>query len=96
MSEQKNTPNNIQLAVIIVLLVVIAIMGFFLGKSSNTDSNSTNENGTQAETNYEELSIVVIDDARCTNCPTDAIIEQLQLLPSVASANLVKKDFSDA
>jgi hypothetical protein len=38
---------------------------------------------------------MVIDDKRCTNCPTEAILEQLQLLPSVSSAEIERKDFSD-
>jgi hypothetical protein len=82
MTQEKNNNNNIQMGIIIALLVVIAVMGFFLGK--NSTGNTSNTNTTVVTGNYEDLSITVIDDKRCTNCPTDAILEQLQLLPSVA------------
>ncbi len=45
---------------------------------------------------YEKLSITVYDDKRCTNCPTQDVIDQLKLLPSIAWVDIVKKDFSDA
>ncbi|MFC1797704.1 DsbA family protein [Patescibacteria group bacterium] len=95
MTEQKNN-NNIQMGIIIALLVVIAVMGFFLGKNSagniNTPTNTPAITG-----DYEDLSITIIDDVRCgEKCPTDAILEQLKLLPSVAGAEIVKKDFADS
>jgi protein-disulfide isomerase len=101
--EEKSKNNNIntQMIVIVALLVVIAIMGFFLGKNT-VNSPSTNTTNTWANTNvpvtgdYEELSIVVIDDKRCTDCPTDAILDQLKQLPSVAWVEIERKDFSDA
>jgi len=34
--------------------------------------------------NYDNLDITVYEDKRCTNCPTDAVLKQLKLLPSVA------------
>ncbi len=96
--EEKNNNNNQMMIVIGVLLVVIAVMWFFLGKQSATQTSTNNNETNTGEVvtwDYEELSIVVIDDTRCTNCPTDAILEQLQQLPSIAWATIEKKDFSD-
>ena len=93
MTQEINNKNNIQMGVIIALLVVIAIMGFFLGKSSNGNVANTNTPGVQQD--YEELSITVIDDKRCVNCPTTAIVDQLKQLPSIANAEVTVKDFSD-
>jgi len=102
MTQEKNNDNNVQMIVIVSLLVVIAVMGFFLWKSSgttvptgNTNVNTNVDTDTSVPANYEDLSIMVIDDKRCTNCPTEAILEQLQLLPSVWSAEIERKDFSD-
>lgn len=89
MTQVKN--NNIQMGIIIALLVVIAVMGFFLGKNSA----GTNTNTSVISGNYEDLSITIIGDERCTNCPTEAVLEQLKLLPSVAEAEIIRKDFSD-
>lgn len=100
MTQEKNNTNNAHLYIIIVLLIVIAVLGFFLGKSYNNviiNTTGTNNNLSNGEENinYDELSILVIDDKRCTNCMTDALIGQLKMLPSIASANIEVKDFSD-
>ena len=98
MTQEKNNDNNVQMIVIVSLLVIIAVMGFFLWKSSGTPTptdNTTVNTDTSVPADYEDLSIMVIDDKRCTNCPTDAILEQLQLLPSVSGAEIERKDFSD-
>ena len=95
MTQETNNQNNIQMGIIVALLVIIAVMGFFLGKSSNSNvANNTNTPAVQGD--YEELSITVYDDKRCTNCATEAIIEQLKLLPSVANVQITVKDFADA
>lgn len=44
---------------------------------------------------YEKLSITVYDDKRCTNCPTQEVIDQLKLLPSISWVEIIKKDFLD-
>ena len=93
MTQEKNTNNNLQMGIIVVLLLIIAVMGFFLGK--NSAGNTTTVNTPAVTWNYDDLTITVIDDKRCTNCPTDAIIDQLKLLPSVSGAEIVRKDFSD-
>jgi hypothetical protein len=56
-------------------------MGFFLGKQSAINSNMSS---VENNVNYEELSITVYEDKRCIECPTDDIIDQLQLLPSIS------------
>lgn len=105
MTEEKNSDmnkNNIQMGLIIALLVIIAVMGFFLGKSSwTTTSTSTNMTPTdinvvsKINVDYEKLTLTIIDDKRCTNCPTDAIVQQLQQLPSITWVTIERKDFSD-
>ncbi len=92
--KKKLDTNNIQMGAIAALLIIIAVMGFFLGKSSNSSPVADSTNTGTA--NYEELSITVIDDERCTSCPTDAIVDQLKLLPSIANAEITTKDFADA
>ncbi|MDD2871494.1 MAG: thioredoxin domain-containing protein [Candidatus Gracilibacteria bacterium] len=100
MEQEKNivNKNNIQMGIIIVLLVIIAVMGFFLGKNSNsnTGTNVNTNTGTGVQSgNYEDLSITVYEDKRCTSCPTNEVIDQLKLLPSIAGVEIVRKDFSD-
>lgn len=102
---------NILLWIIVLLLIIIVIMWFFLIKSvsnsnSNTNNNTTTTNNSSnsevtnwvednTNNNYEELTITVYDDKRCTNCMTDEIINQLKQLPSIWKANIIRKDFSD-
>ena len=97
MTQEKNNASNAYLYIIIVLLVIIAVLAFFLGKNSNSNTNLITNNNTDIteNANYDELSITVIDDKRCTNCMTDALVEQLKMLPSIASANIEIKDFSE-
>lgn len=105
--EQENTveqvnsignKNYLQIGVIVVLLLVIAVMWFFLWKKSGGESTNTNTNTASwevAKWNYEDLSITVYEDKRCKNCPTDEVIKQLKLLPSVSWVEIVRKDFSE-
>lgn len=87
--------NYLQIGVIVTLLLVIAVMWFFLGKKSwgETTTNTTSTWVTQW--NYEDLSITVYEDKRCKNCPTDEVIKQLKLLPSVGWVEITRKDFSE-
>lgn len=97
--------NTIQMAGIIALLVIIAIMAFFLGKKEwTTTNNTTVVNNWQdvqpiaekTDGEYEELSIKIIDDVRCgEKCPTDMIVDQLKKLPSMSGATMERKDFAD-
>ncbi len=99
--EQVTTMDNknyLQIGVIVVLLVVIAVMWFFLWKKSGGESTNTNTNTASWEVtkwNYEKLDITVYEDKRCKDCPTDEVIKQLKLLPSVSWVEIVRKDFSE-
>jgi len=90
--------NTILMGVIVVLLILIAILGFFLWKnynSDNTEKKVPNVTWTGVQANYEDLTITVYEDKRCTTCPTEEIINQLKLLPSIAWVTMTRKDFSD-
>jgi len=39
--------------------------------------------------------MTVIDDKRCTDCQTAAIVGQLKQIPSLANIDITTKDFSD-
>lgn len=101
--QQKNeTNNNMLYSIIIVLLVIIAILAFFVGKNSGADTFTTNNNATQNNTDNsdnttsaESITITVIDDKRCNNCQTEAIVTQLSQAPELANATFVTKDFID-
>lgn len=82
----KKNNNNLFFVIIIVLLVVIAILGFFVWKELG---------GNNTATSGKKIEITVIDDKRCTDCQTDNLISQLQLLPVLASAEIERKDFND-
>lgn len=106
--EQENTveqvttmdnKNYLQIWIIVVLLVVIAVMWFFLWKKSGSETSNTTTTNTSswevAKWNYEKLAITVYEDKRCKDCPTDEVIKQLKLLPSVSGVEIVRKDFSE-
>lgn len=88
--EKKNSQNNnLLFGVVVVLLIIIAILGFFLGKSYKGETKVKDHNTPK------DISIKVIDDARCRDCETEQIISQLKLLPALANAAIETKDFSD-
>lgn len=89
---KKESNCNIHTAVIIVLLVIIAILSFFVGKNYNKLFDTNNKTNSW---NTETVNIKVYDDKRCNNCHTDEIIQQLKLIPKLANANIEKIDFSD-
>lgn len=106
--EQKNNTTNILLGIIIVLLLIIAVGAFFLGQmvanptNVPTNTNTNTNNQTQQETNKSNtqvaeasLKVIVVDDKRCTNCPTQEIISSLQGIPNLANANFETRYFSD-
>lgn len=90
-TENTNTSvqnNSLPYIIIIVLLVVIAVLAFFVGK---------NQSGTQASVEEKtDLNITIIDDKRCTDCGTQEIVTQIKALPFLAHAQVEVKDFSDA
>lgn len=78
--------------VIGVLLLVIAVMGFFLGKMSATPVIV--QGGTQSA-NYEDLTLTVITDSRDSSGNAEQILGQIKELPSIQNAELVEKEFSE-
>lgn len=42
------------------------------------------------------LTITIIDDKRCNECNTDAILEQISKDPALSAGEIVRKDFSDS
>jgi hypothetical protein len=57
--------------------------------------DNTNNSIDDSKIEYEDLSIRIIEDKRCTNCPTDQIITELKKLPSIANIEITREDFSD-
>lgn len=101
MSTQEKNKNFVQIWVIITLVIVVAIMGYLLWKSSstqtkNTETTKTEVSKTESTWSYQDLTLTVIDDKRCWDaCPTDLILKQIKSLPSISSAKIIRKDFSD-
>lgn len=45
--------------------------------------------------NAEDVTVTIINDERCTDCPVDAITTQLKALPFLAGSTFVEQDFSE-
>jgi len=89
---------DIKTIAIIVLVIIIIILGFFLGRYSSNQDNNINTNTANGEVvnqNQEDIIMTVIDDKRCSDCPTTQILTQLKTVPALANATIVEKDFSD-
>lgn len=82
---------HILYGIIILLLLIIAGFAFYIG----TRLGNVEQIGATTTTQEENIKILVIDDARCGDCQTKQISEQLQALPVLANATFEKKDFSD-
>lgn len=93
-----NNGQNALYGIIIVLLLIIAVWGFFLWMKLWGGSNVASVNtGVVWETGIaDDITVTIYDDARCTDCQTDAILESLSQLPVLASAEFIVKDFSEA
>lgn len=93
--EIRNNTSMIHLlyGIIIVLLVVIAGLAFYVGTQMWSHSHSWEAPTT---TVTEDIVVRIIDDERCTDCQTDAIVGQLKALPFLAGATFIEEDFSDA
>lgn len=99
--EIKNNSNMIHMlyGIIIVLLVIIAGLAFFVGTKlggPNAPVNTPTTGETPTNTiEAQDITIRIIDDARCSDCQTDAIAGQLKALPFFAGADFIEEDFSD-
>ena len=84
---------HILYGLIIVLMLIIAGLAFYVGSmfGSKDQGNTPNINTPQAQ----EINITVIDDARCSDCQTSVIVEQLKVLPFLSQATFTQKDFAD-
>lgn len=95
--EEKKLNSNILIWVIVVLLVIIAVMWFLLGKNMwwNTEiKNPINTDNPNA--NYEEVSVKVIKDDRSTLLDVDWTVDSLKELPSLKDSKFEIVDFADA
>ena len=88
--------------IIIVLLIIISVLAFLVGKNYNTIFNkqntidlstTTTENWSWAVTS--DIVIKVVWDKRCPNCPTSAITDSLKKVPFLAWAKFEEVDFLD-
>ncbi|MDA9129200.1 hypothetical protein N9J72_01860, partial [Candidatus Gracilibacteria bacterium] len=89
--EIKNNTKLIHLLYIfiIILMMIIAGLAFYVGTMfGNT--------GSAGVVTAEDVTITIIDDARCTDCETDAIVNQIKTLPFLVGAEYIEQDFSDA
>ena len=97
--KHENWNCNMHVTAIIVLLIIIAILGFLLWKNYNNvfvDNNVTNNgSNTDNTNNWTNIKFLVIDDKRCNNCQTDMIISQLKQMPTLSSVDIEVKDFTD-
>lgn len=85
MSEIKNN-QQLPYIIIIALLVVIAVLAFFLWR---------NQGGNGVVQTPKNIEITVVDDQRCADCNTSQLIDQLKQLPSLTAAKIDVIDFSD-
>ncbi|MDD2871145.1 MAG: hypothetical protein PHS49_04075 [Candidatus Gracilibacteria bacterium] len=97
--EIKNTQKNAPFYIIIVLLVIISVLAFLIGKNydiifnggSNRSNVATNEGNIIAT----DIVVKVVGDKRCTECQTTQIIAQLKQAPFLAGAKFEEVDFAD-
>jgi len=101
MSESQNTTCNQKIEklpyiIIIVLLIIISVLTFFVGKNYEVIFKGETKNVSQwnISTNN-EITVQVIGDMRCSECPTEAILVQLKQLPFLNGAQFKEMDFSD-
>lgn len=98
MSEQQKKQNNTMYIIVTILLITIAIGAFFLGQKSvnKTTFNEANNLVNKIENSKtQNETITVYDDARCTDCATDAIINKLKTIPSLSNAKFEIKDYKN-
>lgn len=91
--------------IIIVLLVIISVLAFFVGKNYNiifknqwasiTNTSILTTSGTGV--NASNVIVKVVGDKRCSEdvCPTAAILWQLKQLPFLNGAKFEEVDFAD-
>lgn len=95
-SEIKNNSSMIHVlyGTIIVLMLIIAGLAFYVGQMMGNKSNPSIPT-TSVVVSTEDITVTIIDDVRCSDCQTSAIVEQLQVLPFLAWVTFIEQDFSD-
>jgi len=76
-------------------MMIIAGLAFYVGTLFSKPATSVWNTPTNVVSS-EDVTIRVIDDTRCSNCETDAIVGQLESLAFLSEATIVRQDFSDA
>ena len=81
------------------LITIISVLFLMISCTDNNSnigsSDNLNNNGTETSTEVKKLSITVIDDKRCYNCWTEAMLNQLKQLPDIQNADIEIIDFSE-
>ena len=85
---------HIMYGIIIVLMMIIAGLAYYVGSLSGTN-NTSNENNTPTYSKASDITVTIIDDKRCSNCQTSTLAEKIKLLPFLAGATFIEKDFSE-
>lgn len=97
MPENKNNiANQMPYIVIIVLLVIIAVLAFFLGRWAPRpwQVGMTDNINQDNMVKNEDIIVTVLDDERCGDeCMTDEIISQLKKIPILSVAQFNNLDF---
>ena len=77
---------------IIILMVIIAALAFYVGTLFNSWATAT---PWATVVSAEDITVTIIDDVRCTECQTEAIVGQIKALPFLAGSEFVEQDFSE-
>lgn len=80
---------------IILLMMIIAGLAFYIGTKLGNTSVPADTSTVTTPVAAKDLVVTVIDDARCSDCQTDAIETQIKALPFLASATFERQDFSE-
>lgn len=84
--------------IIIILLVIIAVLAFFIWKNYNLifwNKNNISSWINNSRSVSSDIIVKIIWDKRCTDCYTTQITEQLKKLPFLSWATFEEFDFSD-
>lgn len=96
MEKQKWLNINVLYWVIIALLVLIAIMWFFLGRMSGGQTNVNGGNNAWQNIKYEDVSIKIIKDNRDPNLSNmNLMLDSFKELPSLSNVEVTTLDFAD-
>jgi len=80
---------------IIFLMMIIAGLAFYLGQTQGNKTNVAPVAVAPVVPTAENVTITIIDDERCTDCPTDSVVRTLKSFPFLIWANYIEQDFSE-